>query len=95
MLVPYIHVYFLKNEINAKHAFTVSVLFICLQTIRGIQYPTGQGTFTYKGFKKIREDALFSAAYGGRATASKIVIVMTDGQSSDKAKSKNMDKSVF
>ncbi|KAK6970941.1 collagen alpha-5(VI) chain [Biomphalaria glabrata] len=54
--------------------------------IRSIVYPTNQGTFTYRALRKIREEGLFSPFYGGRPGASKIVIVMTDGKSSDRAK---------
>ncbi|KAH9505510.1 Collagen alpha-5(VI) chain [Bulinus truncatus] len=54
-------------------------------TIYNIPYPISTGTYTYRAFRKIREDGLFTAKYGGR-NIRRIVIVMTDGESSDRVK---------
>ncbi|XP_055859957.1 collagen alpha-6(VI) chain-like [Biomphalaria glabrata] len=56
--------------------------------ISNITYSNLSGTYTYRALRKIREDKLFSAQYGGRMT-SRIVIVMTDGESTDKVKTKD------
>ncbi|KAH9505514.1 hypothetical protein Btru_057484 [Bulinus truncatus] len=53
--------------------------------IRNIPYPSATGTYTYRALRKIREEKLYSSTFGGRAAASKICIVMTDGQSSNRA----------
>ncbi|KAH9500956.1 hypothetical protein Btru_069322 [Bulinus truncatus] len=52
--------------------------------IINVQYPKGQGTYTSRAFEMIQDDQLFSHSHGGRLDANDVVIIMTDGLSSDR-----------
>ncbi|KAH9500955.1 Collagen alpha-5(VI) chain [Bulinus truncatus] len=44
----------------------------------------GQGTYTSRAFEMIQDDQFFSPSHGGRLDANDVVIIMTDGLSSDR-----------
>ncbi|KAK0059970.1 collagen alpha-5(VI) chain [Biomphalaria pfeifferi] len=62
------------------------------KAITSIEYPNSTGTYTYKALEYVLKENMFSLAAGGRVYAPDIIIVITDGASSDKTKTKEAAK---
>jgi von Willebrand factor type A domain len=74
---------------------SLDVLICFLQALLAIPYPFASGTNTASALSFISTNNMFGTSFGGRDDAQNILIVITDGQSSNPNQSMNNSETLI